>query len=86
MMIAPFDYNYGTRQDRRDSEASYLATSGIAQSPWFAMMLEVRLTPRMGLVKSSFLSVNKWVEDVRSERGPDVIIFLVANKIDLEKR
>ena len=37
-------------------------------------------------MKTSFLSVNKWVEDVRSERGTDVIIFLVANKIDLENR
>jgi len=33
--------------------------------------------------KTSFASVNKWIEDVRSERGTDVIIFIVANKVDL---
>jgi Ras-related protein Rab-6A len=33
--------------------------------------------------KQSFASVNKWIEDVRSERGTDVIIFIVANKTDL---
>jgi len=33
--------------------------------------------------KVSFESVRKWIEDVRAERGSDVIIFIVANKIDL---
>lgn len=33
--------------------------------------------------KQSFLSIDKWVEDVRAERGTDVIIFAVGNKIDL---
>jgi Ras-related protein Rab-6A len=29
--------------------------------------------------------VDKWVEDVRNERGNEVIIFLVGNKIDLSE-
>jgi Ras-related protein Rab-6A len=33
--------------------------------------------------KTSFESVRKWIEDVRAERGADVIIFIVGNKIDL---
>lgn len=33
--------------------------------------------------KSSFASIGKWVEDVRQERGTDVMVFLIANKIDL---
>lgn len=33
--------------------------------------------------KTSFESLRKWIEDVRAERGSDVIIFIVANKIDL---
>ena len=33
--------------------------------------------------KQSFLSIDKWVEDVRAERGSEVIIFIVGNKIDL---
>lgn len=37
--------------------------------------------------RQSFLNTNKWVEEVRQERGSDVIIVLVGNKTDLvEKR
>jgi len=35
----------------------------------------------------SFVGVSKWIDDVRSERGNDVVLVLVANKCDLaEKR
>ena len=35
----------------------------------------------------SFENVKRWVDDVRAERGTDVIICIVGNKIDLaEKR
>lgn len=37
----------------------------------------------MLLDRTSFLSTTKWIEDVRSERGNDVIIVLVGNKADL---
>jgi Ras-related protein Rab-6A len=33
--------------------------------------------------RSTFLNTNKWVEDVRAERGTDVVICLVGNKTDL---
>ena len=33
--------------------------------------------------KTSFLNTHKWIEDVREERGDDVVIMLVGNKIDL---
>ncbi|KAK7358983.1 hypothetical protein VNO77_00926 [Canavalia gladiata] len=33
--------------------------------------------------RQSFLNTNKWVEEVRTERGSDVIIVLVGNKTDL---
>merc|ERR1712154_333047 len=33
--------------------------------------------------KSSFLNTAKWVEDVREERGDDVVIMMVGNKMDL---
>ncbi|XP_078440209.1 ras-related protein RABH1b-like isoform X1 [Wolffia australiana] len=37
--------------------------------------------------RQSFLNTAKWVEEVRTERGSDVIIVLVGNKTDLvEKR
>jgi Ras-related protein Rab-6A len=33
--------------------------------------------------RNSFLNTDKWIEDVRAERGSDVIIVLVGNKTDL---
>lgn len=33
--------------------------------------------------RNSFLSTVKWIDDVRAERGNDVIIVLVGNKTDL---
>lgn len=33
--------------------------------------------------RASFLNSTRWVEDVRSERGSDVVICLVGNKTDL---
>lgn len=34
--------------------------------------------------ESSFRSVAKWIEDVRTESGTDVVIVLAGNKIDME--
>ncbi|GAA5960629.1 hypothetical protein JCM21900_006027 [Sporobolomyces salmonicolor] len=36
--------------------------------------------------RTSFLNTSKWVDDVRSERGNDVIIVLVGNKTDLNDK
>jgi Ras-related protein Rab-6A len=36
--------------------------------------------------RASFLNTSKWIEDVRNERGNDVIIVLVGNKTDLAER
>merc|ERR1719231_708497 len=36
--------------------------------------------------RASFLNTGKWVEDVRSERGNEVVIMLVGNKTDLSDR
>jgi len=33
--------------------------------------------------KTSFVNTGKWIEDVREERGDDVVIMLVGNKMDL---
>eukprot|EP01136_Pigoraptor_vietnamica_P000977 Opistho-1_new@2056 len=33
--------------------------------------------------RNSFLQTTKWIDDVRTERGNDVIIMLVGNKTDL---
>merc|ERR1719343_1764218 len=36
--------------------------------------------------RRSFLNTAKWIEDVRSERGSDVVIVLVGNKTDDSER
>ena len=36
--------------------------------------------------RASFQNTSKWVDDVRAERGTDVIIVLVGNKTDLNDK
>jgi Ras-related protein Rab-6A len=36
--------------------------------------------------RASYLNTSKWIEDVRNERGSDVIIILVGNKTDLSEK
>ncbi|CAK4217694.1 unnamed protein product [Aphanomyces euteiches] len=36
--------------------------------------------------RASFLNTSKWIEDVRAERGQDVVIMLVGNKTDIADR
>lgn len=36
--------------------------------------------------RASFLNSEQWIEDVRKERGSDVVIMLVGNKTDLADR
>jgi Ras-related protein Rab-6A len=38
------------------------------------------------LDRQSFLSTTKWIDDVRSERGNDVMVVLVGNKADLSDK
>lgn len=33
--------------------------------------------------RQSFMNTTRWIQEVRTERGSDVIIFLVGNKTDL---
>lgn len=35
--------------------------------------------------RASFLNTEQWIEDVRAERGNDVLIMLVGNKSDLKQ-
>lgn len=36
--------------------------------------------------RNSFVNTSKWIDDVRTERGDDVIIVLVGNKTDLNDK
>jgi len=37
-------------------------------------------------VRQSFTSTDKWIDDVRAERGQEVVIFLVGNKTDSDDK
>lgn len=45
--------------------------------------LPVRTPPVCPADRQSFLNTVRWIQEVRTERGSDVIIFLVGNKTDL---
>lgn len=49
------------------------------------MLMRKHLSGRIA-GRVSFQNTNKWVEDVRNERGQDVIIVLVGNKTDLNDK
>jgi Ras-related protein Rab-6A len=36
--------------------------------------------------RGSFANVTRWIEDVRAERGADVVVMLVGNKTDLSEK
>lgn len=36
--------------------------------------------------RNSFINTTKWIDDVRTERGNDVIIVLVGNKTDMNDK
>jgi Ras-related protein Rab-6A len=68
------DFNFGTLQAKSVSVRfipSYIRDSSVA-----VVVYDVSN-------RASFLNTTKWVEDVRAERGNDVVICLVGNKTDL---
>ncbi|GJJ12513.1 GTPase Ryh1 [Clathrus columnatus] len=67
--------NLNVNQERfRSLIPSYIRDSSVA-------MVVFDITNR-----NSFLSTTKWIDDVRSERGTDVLIVLVGNKADLSDK
>lgn len=40
----------------------------------------------LSIGRNSFSNTSKWIDDVRAERGTDVIIVLVGNKTDLNDK
>lgn len=63
-----FDAHSGTQHNPRNCTLSF-SNSPFSTSP--------------PADRQSFLNVQRWVEEVRAERGADVIIVLVGNKTDL---
>lgn len=50
----------------------------VAWTSWYAKITKQGRT--------SFQNTSKWIEDVRAERGSEVIIVLVGNKTDLNDK
>ena len=57
-------------------------------TPRSALSIPIAIAPIAAAVsdRASFLNTSKWIEDVRNERGNDVIIILVGNKTDLSEK
>ena len=50
------------------------------------MVLSMNSFGHLFLDYNSFQQTAKWIDDVRTERGSDVIIMLVGNKTDLSDK
>ncbi|KAG7264361.1 hypothetical protein CRUP_028937 [Coryphaenoides rupestris] len=76
------------RTDRSGSEALFRATYETLQWLWLCMTSPATIGIDF-LSKTMYLedrTTCKWIDDVRTERGSDVIIMLVGNKTDLEEK
>lgn len=58
--------------------------SGWSAERTWASLLTLKLV--LLVDRASFLNTGKWIEDVRTERGQDVVIMLVGNKTDVSDR
>ena len=68
---------------------SYIRDSSVAvvvfdiASKSIANTMGILASNGLCLDRNSFVNTDKWIDDVRAERGNDVIIVLVGNKTDL---
>lgn len=60
---------------------------------WFSVISIINIVIRIFIISffqssdaNSFHQTSKWIDDVRTERGSDVIIMLVGNKTDLSDK
>lgn len=53
---------------------------------WFILFLFFGNGLYKYIDRASFINTSKWIDDVRAERGTDVIIVLVGNKTDLNDK
>jgi len=65
----------------RDSSVAVVVYDVTSISPFLGCSRDGLMTGRV-----SFQNTAKWVDDVRAERGNDVIIVLVGNKTDLNDK
>lgn len=84
----PRDCPLTNAQERfRSLIPSYIRDSSVAVIVYdITSGLQVASSPLTPPGRASFLNTTKWVDDVRNERGDDVIIVLVGNKTDLNDK
>lgn len=73
----------------RDSSVAvvvYDITSEFCVLKHLTFTVPIHLLSRRPTDRQSFQNTSKWVDDVRAERGSDVIIVLVGNKTDLNDK
>jgi Ras-related protein Rab-6A len=72
----------------RDSSVAVVVYDISSESPTPYMRLNASSLTRSPLPPDakSFQNTRKWIDDVRAERGNDVIIVLVGNKTDLNDK
>lgn len=71
----------------RDSTVAVVVYDITSKSVTLATLTTLKFCLSLSLSlqdSNSFQQVSKWIEDVRAERGTDVIIMLVGNKTDLQ--
>jgi len=75
-----------------DGESIRLQLWDTAGQEWFRVLIPSYIKDSSVAIivfditnRQSFENVNKWVKDVRDERGDDAIIALVGNKTDLDE-
>ncbi|RLN75164.1 hypothetical protein BBJ28_00011178 [Nothophytophthora sp. Chile5] len=74
------------------SKTMYMEDRTVRLQLWDTAGQEYVLPSEGGLLlllrtdRASFLNTSKWIEDVRTERGQDVVIMLVGNKTDISDR
>lgn len=96
MLCFRWDYNCGTQQVRKDSAVWFPRTFETQRWLWWFTTSPVSiriffyrcvlLIIIICLDANSFHQTSKWIDDVRTERGSDVIIMLVGNKTDLSDK
>jgi Ras-related protein Rab-6A len=82
---------YSLLQERfRSLIPSYIRDSSVAIVVYDITGEQVQFTGFTGAERckdrQSFLSTSTWIDDVKAERGNDVMIVLVGNKADLSEK
>ena len=66
-----------------DIGLSFLGIS-VIQWPLSFVMISQVINTMIAKDEKSFQNIPRWIEDVKEERGDEVLIYILGNKTDLE--